>query len=104
MSREAREAVARAIAQHVRFNSTDEIDAAADAAIAAYEAAQWRPIEEAPKDGTFVLLWANGLVELGIWNSEDLMWPWSIDGGADALDSDTPTHFRPLPPAPEDKG
>lgn len=62
---------------------------------------QWRPIEDAPKDGKDIII--------GEWNGGNWYWGkgywskylsrWSRDGGFAA----TPTHFMPLPtpPAPE---
>jgi len=65
----------------------------------------WRPIEEAPKDGSWILL--GYFPEVGgesqtvaFWHSTKNMWCDSnrllvADGPF------SPTHFRPLPPAPE---
>ena len=68
-------------------------------------AQQWRPIAEAPRDGTRILgTWANTWAddaphieaiecgELGIWF-------YSFDGDGPPHHN-PPTHFRPLPPAP----
>lgn len=79
----------------------------AEAAIAAYEAAMWRPIEEAPKDGTPVLVathdstfgWVRGWARYedlggrigGGWVSYGFFEP------PGNLGLGSPTHFRPLP-------
>lgn len=49
----------------------------------------WRPIAEAPKDGTRILgIWRDGLIETVEWSAF-----WSeVD--------DMPTHWQPLPPPP----
>jgi hypothetical protein len=74
--------------------------AAAAAAIAAYEAAQWRPIEEAPTDGSWVLLWCGWTIE-GRWSEDGkrVKRGWSEDGeGINPIFM--VTHFRPLLPCP----
>lgn len=77
---------------------------AARAAIAAYERAMWRPIEEAPKDGTPIQVthlpftgrppfnavrWSHG--------PQKSQWRWRILGHERSPLRYTPTHFRPLP-------
>lgn len=62
----------------------------------------WRPIEEAPRDGTTVLLWAEH------WRSPLTGWAYGSDDWQDCR-KDTPdrppTHFMPLPdPPPPPKG
>lgn len=62
----------------------------------------WQPIESAPRDGTVIDLWANGL------RYADAYW----DGGCfSVLDStgygvevDEPTHWMPLPASPMQRG
>ena len=72
----------------------------ADAAIAAYEAAQWRPIESAPKDGTEVVLWASDRPE----NREKRLWVGRFEEPSEYwFDTNEgrplwPTHWM-LPPA-----
>jgi len=60
-------------------------------------APQWpepRPIEEAPKDGSELLVWFPGLGWIkGGWSR---LFGWNASGYI-------PTHFLPLPPAPERK-
>lgn len=69
-------------------------------------ASAWQPIETAPKDGTFVLLYpSRGWVsdvepydcEVGYWDSDDNVWR---SYGPIAEDYHGPTHWCPLPPAP----
>lgn len=72
--------------------------------IAAYERAMWRPIEEAPKDGTPIQVthlpftgrppfnavrWSHG--------PQKSQWRWRILGHERAPLRYTPTHFRTLP-------
>lgn len=62
-------------------------------------ASQWQPIETAPKDGTPVLAWDEGAVCIVTWVSGD---PVDPDGWYDVRRLDpAPTHWQPLPPAPE---
>lgn len=81
-------------------------------------AAQWQPIETAPKDGTEVLLFAPGRLTYGAWVEpspepnikyrdgfapepewEDFEPYWSSwDGGFTT--EHPPTHWMPLPPPP----
>jgi len=59
---------------------------------------QWRPIETAPKDGTYVLSWDP--VEIGF--LEVIQWkPWGWETAS--FDSIAPTHWMPLPEPPKDK-
>ncbi|MCU0943587.1 MAG: hypothetical protein MUE35_13690, partial [Hydrogenophaga sp.] len=112
------------------FSPVDESDTPeelADSVLALLAAAPqppsaWRPIEEAPRDGTTVLLAAPGRVTAGDWHAEQ--WPtaseyhgstgeylgqyetgecvpagwYSWDGGF--TDENPPTHWQPLPPPP----
>jgi len=99
------EAVARAI--HDRRHPTEAwgmvepiaasfFKAEARAAIAALDGVRgWRPIETCHRDGTpVVFAWPDGLVQVGEWSQlyDEDEW----DGGL------KPTHWMPLPPAPED--
>jgi hypothetical protein len=83
-------------------------------------ALQWRPIEEAPRDGTEIDVWREdaGVIRAR-WTSlsefltdkemeqytleyiDEPGWFFAdfVSGGR--LDDGDPTHFRPLPPAPE---
>lgn len=78
--------------------------AMATAAIAAMEA--WRPIEEAPRDGTEILAaipkWNSpGHYQRVVWWEDSLM-AW-VDGSADSLGdpyTEEPTHWKPLPVPP----
>lgn len=98
---EALEAVARAIhAKLAPFEVFGEdisnakfVREAAPSVIAAYEAAQWQPIETAPKD-EFVLVVSEGRVHTATlfepigWLEADMAQLWDV------------THWRPLPPPP----
>ncbi|GBR10481.1 DUF551 domain-containing protein [Acetobacter oeni] len=57
----------------------------------------WRPISEAPKDGTEVMLYAPNIICGGMssdrWNAKLNQWDVASDG--------QPTHWMPLPAAPE---
>jgi hypothetical protein len=61
----------------------------------------WQPIEAAPKDGTFVLVFADEEVWVAAWDAETSTGaPW---GWADARENGVrlkPTHFMPLPLPP----
>jgi len=61
----------------------------------------WQPIETAPKDGTFVLLWLGPhweTAEVLQWSEEENAW---IDRHHGALiGSLVPTHWQPLPTPP----
>ena len=84
-------------------------------AIAAYEKAQWQPIETAPKDGTPVLLrgqWAGEIggpgdtgTFIGYYDDGRTDYPgfdWNIVGGSYYTAWCRPTHWRPLPTPPEE--
>ena len=70
----------------------------------------WRPIEEAPRDGTWVLLWESYDAEpfIGRWNDRRNRWVasttyYNTDGNACVVDtvcSEAVTHYQPLPPPP----
>jgi hypothetical protein len=59
-------------------------------------AERWQPIETAPRDGTRVLLYFESRWTLG-GTFNDLSNDWLIDGDHE----EPPTHWMPLPPAPE---
>lgn len=75
---------------------------------------QWKPIAEAPKDGTYVLVWsAEGGVEIAHWSIASI---YDGDGDEDKKAWTTPeegpgywheiedaSHFMPLPPPPQGK-
>lgn len=70
---------------------------------------EWLPIETAPKDGTPVLLYYDGVVTQGAWNAEDYARRWEAvtleqhGCGCCAGTDDPPKHWMPLPapPSPE---
>ena len=56
------------------------------AAIEAYEAALWRPLEEAPRDGGEVLVSYCGCQYIGYWDEADgVNGMWAFDGRDDPL-------------------
>ena len=73
----------------------------------------WQPIETAPKEGTRILLTANGRVTIGFWATDAVI----FEGGEGPhwvefecedfyysrhlIDADTPTHWMPLPEPPK---
>ncbi len=73
--------------------------------IAEYERRQWRPIAEAPRDGTWVLLWWGDRVVEGHWlDNSHTQFPWAgwkLRSMVVHNPSYKPTHWRPLPPPPE---
>ncbi len=71
--------------------------------------AYWQPIEAAPKDGTFVLLWAPDLLHgmspfaVGQYIDHEIEW-WHVhDGkfGPHPMRGAAPTHWMPLPEPPK---
>jgi uncharacterized protein DUF551 len=65
----------------------------------------WRPIESAPKDGTFILVYGElggslppiGSCKFGVVHWVDGFNGWYLDGDEYTL---APTHWMPLPSAP----
>jgi hypothetical protein len=99
---ETREKVAAALAVTERcYMGAQSLHDMADAAIAAYEAAQWRTIESAPKDGTRVDLWV--VIDGKGQRVCDVMWD-SLRGLWDEYDNpfldEEVKYWRPLPPPP----
>lgn len=66
------------------------------------KAFEWQPIETAPQDGTFVLVWnSHGVNEVYFDEDEDC-WCHDIDSGAIfTLRGSHPTEWMPLPPPPK---
>lgn len=72
--------------------------------LAGYRARQveeeWRPISEAPKDGTPILGWRKGWERPGVVAYFGSYWCWDL-ADAKIIPSDSePTHFKPLPAPP----
>lgn len=65
---------------------------------------EWKPIETAPRDGTKVLAWRNGALEILRWDHikvGPLMAGWWFVGDRAVVDRDAqPTHWMPLPAPP----
>ena len=69
---------------------------------------EWQPIETAPRDGTFVLLFGPDGIDMGKYE------PWAADYGSgwerfrtaeydnDGVMITHPTHWMPLPPPPKE--
>lgn len=82
---------------------------ASEAHKAAEAAAQWQPIDSAPKDDTRVWAWfpfANEAYAVrwrqNVYHQEP---NWTLDDGESAtLNFDAPTHWMPLPAAPVERG
>ena len=76
----------------------------ARAAITAYQAEAWQPIENAPKDGEIIIITNGRWVEVTHWSVTDDQYPWVMLDPAIGINGrmeDSPTHFQPLPPAPK---
>lgn len=67
---------------------------------------EWQPIETAPRDGT----WFLGFMERQTLEDTIRVWAWMPWKGcdtpmfydaADTIEDEQPTHWMPLPPAPE---
>lgn len=67
----------------------------------AADAAAWRPIEEAPKDGTKVNIWRENYTVLeAFWDVYLQKWLLDLGSHIGAIHYE-PTHFRPLPEPPK---
>lgn len=70
----------------------------------------WQPIETAPRDGTEILLgYAGSHSCAGYWMGDPALNYWNETGwfwtGANVITEhpDSPTHWQPLPPPPEER-
>lgn len=61
---------------------------------------QWQPIDSAPKDGTEVLVWLPQRMLIRQVRYTQLTWTYATVPGLHDL-MDTPSHWMPLPTAPE---
>lgn len=68
---------------------------------------RWHPIETAPRDGTPILGYADGIQTTVQWNAlagQEYGWWNLVETGAYAEDGQwTPTHWMPLPPGPNEQ-
>ena len=83
--------------------ATELLDAL-EAALARAEGAGWQPIETAPKDGTRILVWiGDDFPMVAKWKESKYgsWWNPCEDLIADVLGACAPTHWMPLPAAPE---
>jgi len=91
------EAAARAIAETMlRHGKAPDAQVLAQAALKAADAAAWRPIESAPRDGTTILLYDDRLdrMEAGWTFAGDLWQPTGMPY------KQSINHWMPLPPPP----
>ncbi len=69
---------------------------------------EWRPISEAPRDGTNILLWWPAQFHCaltGHWADKYNPWiGWKVSGWSHDKFTTEPTHFMPLPAAPGERG
>lgn len=75
------------------------VDATISAALAACDESPWRSMDSAPKDGTMVLLWCKYETPhevVGYFDTRIRLWLMGED-----CDDTEPTHWMPLPAAPE---
>lgn len=98
----------------------DDFKSRMEAAVAAYLAAQWQPIETAPRDGTEVILRRDDRVTSGCWTewteteaeyhaTTGVYLGQSIQGGGACwsswdggfVDEEPPTAWQPLPEPPK---
>jgi hypothetical protein len=71
----------------------------------------WQPIETAPKDGRYVIVWPptfTGVVSCARWDEDKYLkrprpyWSRTDDMGRSTMSREKqPTHWMPLPPPPE---
>ena len=83
----------------VNHDVRQDVDALCDLALTALSPG-WRPIEEAPKNGTTVWAYQNGLQFSAAFYMTSNGGRWS-HGGAYNIE---PTHFMPLPSPPKSEG
>jgi hypothetical protein len=70
-------------------------------AMRAVEPDGWQPIETAPKDGTDVLVWADGGQYVAAWCQYFTAFKIAPTAEYDNDPYVSATHWRPLPPSPE---
>ena len=66
---------------------------------------KWLPIDSAPKDGSYILLFTQYGIAECYWNYdhwEQIACYSTYDGRGDVVLHDTPTHWMPIPPYPVD--
>lgn len=64
----------------------------------------WRPISEAPRDGTRILSWDGKAQNIAFWGRSNPINRAAWIGGHCRIDHiDQPTHFMPLPQPPKDQ-
>lgn len=86
------------IITHINLERFAELIAAAEREAWAQKAAQWQPIETAPKDGTKILIFAEGVVTEAHYDIDYWKPIWlDVHGcGCCGGDNPKPTHWAPL--------
>lgn len=96
---------------HARWKEAEKFARAAISKLDEIRGDGWRPIESAPKDGTRVML-LDGGAYIARWSDEcqhgqfDTRPGWQIfecEDGFYSVAADGPTHWQPLPMAPQEK-
>ena len=77
----------------------EDLTAAISAALAACDDSQWRGMDSAPKDGTYLLMLVDGYHDIGRWFDASGGGGWWVCHCMPI----NPTHWMPLPVAPEVK-
>ena len=73
-----------------------------DSALSAHEAQGWRPIAEAPKDGTRIIVTNGTRVETARWlDNRHGKYAWAGWHFGSLVPAMTPNAWQPLPPPPE---
>jgi hypothetical protein len=61
---------------------------------------QWQPIETAPKDGTWVLVWSYSRVAVSFFCEKENEWCSDWQDYQEHYNNESPTHWMPLPAPP----
>lgn len=90
----------------IQLANGESFDECADdlrAVLTHLERPQWRPIEEAPKDGSRLVLTDGDVPVVGLWRSHDEQWivDWDHEPYQGTPRETPATHWMPLPPSPE---
>lgn len=58
----------------------------------------WQPIETAPRDGTLVLVYREGIIDMAVWSDHFACWITCASNQGEKR-----THWMPLPEPPEEE-